>query len=194
MPGIEPMDMYMLGKLSTTELHQKPQYMLNSNIHVVQNWWGLILCSRRKFIFNKNLFNVISKSSQHLSLSDIAWKEDVSFTSRAISAAVACQPLLLISLFPCLPFYWIHTSYFSSPFSSSCFLAFLWKYVVNTDRKKKDGTKGLANNSCFLNKGRNGSGVLLCLLCFALLLKEGQNINAWQQGDCTDFFFFYSFI
>lgn len=156
---------------------------------------GLTLCSRRKLIFNKNLFNVISKSSQHLSLSDIAWKEEeISFTSQAISAAVACQPLLLISLFPFLPFYWIHISYFSSPFSPSCFSAFLWKYVVNTDRKK-NGTKGLANVSCFLNKGRNGSGVLLCLFCFALLLKEGQNVNAWQQWDCTDnFFFFCSFI
>lgn len=54
---------------------------------------------------------------------------------------------------------------------------------------KKNGTKGLANVSCFLNKGRNGSGVLLCLFCFALLWKEGQNINAWQQWDCTDNFF-----
>lgn len=111
-PGIEPMDMYMLGKLSTTELHQKPQYML-----VIYMLWeiggGLVLCSRRNTIINRNLFNVISKSSQHLSLSDIAWKEDISFTSRATSAAVACQPLLLISLFSCLPFFIksiLHTS------------------------------------------------------------------------------------
>lgn len=61
--------------------------------------------------------------------------------------------------------------------------------------EKKNGTKGLANVSCFLNKGRNGSGGgLLCLFCFALLLKEGQNINAWQQWDCTDNFFFFALL
>lgn len=74
----------------------------------------------------------------------------------------ACFPACLFFFF-----YWIHTLYFSSPLSSSCFQHFfentLWILT------EKNGIKGLANILCFLNKGRTGSGfccVYFVLFCF----------------------------
>lgn len=64
MPGIEPMDVYTLGKLSTIELYYKPQYMLVNNMHYAEMGGGLGLCSRRRFILTINPYKAISEEER----------------------------------------------------------------------------------------------------------------------------------